>query len=275
MIDPGFLEREAALARYISLYSGSSGNCSVVEEDGKYLMIDIGKSARQTIDAMKELGLDSDELLGILISHEHIDHVRGLRVFLKRNRAPVFTNPYTLEKLEDEDHLPGDAMVFEMGEEAVEVGPFKVEGFYVPHDSRACMGYRITTKSGSVMSIATDIGFVSENTYSWLSGADLVVLESNYDELMLKNGPYPANLKFRVASKHGHLSNTECSRTVLRLVEEGTMNIHLCHLSENNNTPRTALMEVVNMARKNGVVLPEELNLKINRRHEITPPTEF
>ena len=84
------------MARYISLYSGSSGNCSVVEEDGRFIMIDIGKSARLTSVALDEMGLDREELLGILISHEHTDHVSGLRVFLKKNRAPVFSNPYTM-----------------------------------------------------------------------------------------------------------------------------------------------------------------------------------
>ena len=263
------------MARYISLYSGSSGNCSVVEEEGRYILIDLGRSARFTSAALREAGLDPSGLEGIFISHEHSDHIGGLEVFTKRHRVPVFTNPYTAEYLFERGIADEDSTVVMSDTAPVRVGPFTVWGFYVPHDAAACMGYRILTRRGSSMAIATDIGSVTDSTYSNLVGAGLVVIESNYDENMLRNGPYPANLKFRVGSRHGHLSNREASSTVLRLMEEGTGLFHLCHLSEVNNTPRVALEELLKTAGKYGIEIPEDVIVKVNRRHEMTPPTEF
>ena len=263
------------MARYISLYSGSSGNCSVVEENGKFIIIDMGKSARLTNKALTELGLDIKNLQGILVSHEHTDHVSGLRVFLKNLKVPVYTGAATLDYMRDNLIVPGHTELCDLSFSGADIGPFHVSGFETPHDSVGCLGFRINTEKGSRMSIATDLGRVTENIFTNLADVDLAVVESNYDIQMLKEGPYPYYLKSRIASDRGHLSNLQSSQVTLRLIESGVNKIQLCHLSNNNNTPSLALGQVVRTAQAKGIKIADHVQVKVNRRHEITDETEF
>ena len=264
------------MANYISLYSGSSGNCSVIEENGKFIMIDIGKSARMTNNALKELGLEIKNLQGILISHEHSDHVGGLKVFLKKLDVPVFAAAPTLDYLADWDLVPGHIQLEDMTFAGHNIGDFFVKGFETPHDSASCMGYNIHTKNGTRMTMATDLGCVTDNILSQFMGADLAVIESNYDEMMLReNENYPYYLKTRISSNRGHLSNRQCSDAAVKLIQSGVKKMHLCHLSNNNNTPTLALERVQKTAVANGIVIGNDVQVKVNRRHEITADTEF
>ena len=279
MIYPGgvisALFERGKMARYISLYSGSSGNCSAIEENGKFILIDMGKSARLTAAALHSAGLDVRDCHGILISHEHSDHTAGLKVFLKNRDIPVYTNAETRDFLTDRELIPAHIHIEDMGYKGVDIGDFFVSGFYTPHDSVGCMGFRINTKNGSSMSMATDLGHINENILQNLMGVDLAVVESNYDEKMLKEGVYPDYLKRRILSNNGHLSNVQSSMATIRLIESGVKKIHLCHLSENNNTPRIALGEVLNTALRYGYEIDGDVTVKANRRHDITAPTEF
>ena len=263
------------MARYISLYSGSSGNCSVVEENGKFILIDMGKSARMTNNALKELGLDIRNLQGILVSHEHSDHVSGLKVFLKKLDVPLYTGAATLDYLSDNLLVPGHIEMHDLSFSGADIGPFHVTGFETPHDSVGCLGFRIHTEKGSIMSIATDLGMVTEDIFRNLSNVDLAVIESNYDVQMLKEGPYPYYLKTRIASNRGHLSNFQSSQVSLRLIEDGVDKIQLCHLSNNNNTPSLALGQVAATAMANGIKIADHVQIKVNKRHEITNETVF
>ena len=263
------------MAKYISLYSGSSGNCSVVEENGKFILIDMGKSARLTNKALTELGLDIKNLQGILVSHEHTDHTAGLKVFLKNLHVPVYTGVATADYLTDHDLIPAHIDICDADFTGFDIGDFHITGFETPHDSVCCMGYRISTGKGSKMSIATDLGFVTEEIYHNLKGVNLAVVESNYDVQMLKEGPYPYYLKSRIASNRGHLSNAQSAQTTLRLIESGVGKIQLCHLSNNNNTPQLALERIQQTAIATGVVIGNDVQVKVNRRHDITTATEF
>ena len=263
------------MARYISLYSGSSGNCSVVEENGNFILIDMGKSARATNTAIKELGLDIKNLQGILVSHEHSDHVSGLRVFLKNLNVPIFTGAATADYLRDNGLVPVHTEIFDMDYSGINIGPFYVQGFETPHDSVCCMGYRISNEKGGKMSIATDLGHVTPKIFENLNNVDLAVVESNYDEQMLRYGDYPYYLKTRISSDRGHLSNAQSSETTLGLIESGVKKIQLCHLSNNNNTPSLALEQLVKQALTKGIIIGEDAQVKVNHRHEITSATEF
>ena len=190
------------MARYISLYSGSSGNCSVVEENGKFILIDMGKSARLTNKALTELGLDIKNLQGILVSHEHTDHTAGLKVFLKNLRVPVYTGWATADYLTARDMIPAHIEVNDIDFSGFNIGDFYVKGFETPHDSVGCMGFRIATEKGRKMSIATDLGFVTEDIFNSLRNVDLAVVESNYDVQMLKEGPYPYYPKYEKPLRH-------------------------------------------------------------------------
>lgn len=271
-----FIQR-GKMANYISLYSGSSGNCSVIEENGKFILIDVGKSARITVNAIKEIGLDIKDLQGVLISHEHSDHISGLKVFLKKLNVPLYSSAATLDYLADNDLVPAHIRLEDMTFAGHNIGDFFVKGFETPHDSIACMGFDIHTKAGTRMTMATDLGFVTDDILYHFCGTDLAVLESNYDEIMLReNENYPYYLKTRISSNRGHLSNVQFSNAAVKIIESGVKKLHLCHLSNNNNTPSTALSQLALTAMANGIDVAKELEtVKANRRHEITAPTEF
>ncbi len=263
------------MARFTTLYSGSSGNSAVLEENGRYLLVDIGKSCRKTTQALDSLGLAAEQLQGILITHEHIDHVGGLKVFLKKNHVPVYASPATLDMLAVQDRLPPAAQLCPVDGSVQEVGDFGVQGFATSHDAIDCHGYRITAPSGKTMALATDLGYLSETVHKALSGASLVALESNYDPFMLRTGPYPPALKVRIAGQRGHLSNDECAGKVLELIQEGCQKFCLCHLSHENNTPAHALGTVKNLLVSAGIRPGEDGIIQAAKREEISNWMDF
>ena len=265
------------MAEFISLYSGSSGNCSVVRSGGRYLLIDMGKGVRVTTGALRELGLEAADCGGILVTHEHSDHVKGLSTFLKRHPLPVYGAGDTLEALENSGVLPAGVPVYELdpadgaGEE---IAGFEVRAFPTSHDV-PCVGYRITTPEGKVMTIATDLGVLTPAVHAALAGCDLVALESNYDPYMLRNGPYPYYLRARIESPRGHLSKDECSEKLAELVQQGCQKFALCHLSQENNTPALALQTVFTTLGAAGAVPGKDCIVQTQRRNEISPALEF
>lgn len=265
------------MAEFISLYSGSSGNCSVVRSGGAYLLVDMGKGVRVTTGALREAGLDASDCRGILVTHEHSDHVKGLGTFLKRHPLPVYGAGPTLAALEAAGLLPAACPVClldpDRGEEA-DVAGFGVRAFPTSHDV-PCVGYRITTPDGKTMAIATDLGTLTSAVHAALDGCDLVALESNYDPYMLHNGPYPYYLRARIEGPRGHLSNDECSEKLLELVQGGCEKFALCHLSQENNTPPLALQTVFTTFGAGGVVPGRDCIVQTQRRSEVSPTLEF
>ncbi len=265
------------MAEFISLYSGSSGNCSVVRAGGQYLLVDMGKGVRVTTRALKEIGLDPAGCGGILITHEHSDHVKGLGTFLKYHRPPLYGTEVTLRALDRGGILPPDCpiQVLDSGAgEAADVAGFGVQAFPTSHDV-PCVGYRITTPDGKVMAIATDLGTLTAPVHAALAGCDLVALESNYDPYMLRNGAYPYYLRARIESPRGHLSNDECSEKLLELMREGCEKFALCHLSQENNTPVLALQTVFTTFGAAGAVPDKDCIVQAQRRSEVSPGLEF
>lgn len=263
------------MAEFISLYSGSSGNCSVIRCDKRYLMVDMGKCCRTTVNALTAVGLAPEDCDGILVTHEHSDHVKGLNVFLKHYSVPLYGAADTLENLAHGGHVPPSANMETLEkDQLVQLGAFGVEMFSTSHDV-PCVGYRIATPDKKQMAIATDLGILTPRVHKALSGCDMVALESNYDLRMLREGPYPYYLRARIESPRGHLSNTECSAKVLELIQEGCKKIALCHLSHENNTPETALRSVFNTLGAAGVVPQADCVVQAQRRNEISPALAF
>ncbi|MDL2253198.1 MBL fold metallo-hydrolase [Ruminococcaceae bacterium OttesenSCG-928-I18] len=225
------------MARFITLCSGSSGNAAVVEEEGAYLLIDIGVSCRATLTALSQLGLTQSGLQGLLVTHEHIDHVRGLEVFLRRVQPPLFASAATLDILWETDKLPAAAELVAVDGRSVEVNGFQVAGFATSHDAAGCCGFLVTTPRGATMALATDLGVLTEQVFRNFQKAQLVAIEANYDPEMLRTGPYPPYLKRRIKSQHGHLSNEDSAAAVAALVAGGCRRVALCHLSVDNNHP--------------------------------------
>ncbi len=259
------------MAEFTSLYSGSSGNCSVVRCGARYLLVDMGKSCRTTVAGLKALGLALSDCDGVLVTHEHSDHVKGLSVFLDKFPLPVYGAADTLDMLLQNGILPDGCEASALGCGAAEdIGAFSVEMFPTSHDV-PCVGYRVHTADGRTMAIATDLGVLTPGVHAALSGCDLVALESNYDLHMLRTGPYPYYLRARIESPRGHLSNDECSAKLLELIQEGCKKFALCHLSQENNTPQKALETVFNTLGAAGVVPDEDCIVQTQRRSEVSP----
>lgn len=263
------------MARFTTLYSGSSGNSALVEEDGRYLLVDMGRSCRMTINALKALELPLENLNGILVTHEHSDHVAGLAVFLKRYPVPVYGSTATLRYLAEHALVPAQTELVDIDGRTADIGGFSVQSFETSHDSVACRGYRITTPCNKVVSIATDLGYVSDEVMANLLLSDVVGLESNYDRGMLMAGPYPYYLKTRIASPNGHLSNDDCASTLVTLAQNGCRNFSLCHISKENNTPELALENVRAAMHEAGFAEGRDFTLQAAMRNETSPVFVF
>ena len=224
--------------RIVTFASGSTGNCCLVSDGGVNVLIDAGISARRIVQGLGVLGLAPQDVCGVLITHEHSDHISGLPVLVKRTGMRIFAPSELGEVLkrvkpelsESIDYIPPDGGLC--------VGDVRITAFPTPHDASASFGYRI--EGSEVFAFATDTGHISDELLEGLQGADTVVIEANHDKVILKNGPYPPFLKQRVLSKHGHLSNDDCAKLACLLADSGTRQIILGHLSQQNNTPEAA-----------------------------------
>ena len=262
------------MAYFTTLYSGSSGNCGLVRCGDQYLLIDMGKSCRTTLTALKSLGLAVSDCAGILITHEHSDHVAGLDTFLKKYPTPLYGCADTLDTLQSRGTIPPTVDAIPVDGQTLEIGEFTVTSFPTSHDV-PCVGYRIHTPDNKTMTIATDLGVLTPPVHQALSGCDLVALESNYDLHMLRSGRYPYYLRSRIESNRGHLSNDECSAKLLELIQEGCKKFALCHLSQENNTPALALQTMFNTLGAAGVVPEKDCIVQAQRRNEISPTLTF
>lgn len=228
------------MARFCTLCSGSSGNSTYVGTGRSGLLVDAGVSCKGMLAALESAGIEPSQVQGILITHEHIDHIRGLRVLLKKLKVPVYASPEVLAFLEQCGHLQPDTQTEELGEAPKEIGGMEVRAFRTSHDSVHSQGYRFVFPDERRAAVATDLGIVTGEVDAALAGCDLVLMESNYDRNMLLAGPYPYSLKRRIQGAEGHLSNEECAEQLARLVQSGTARFVLGHLSTENNHPSVA-----------------------------------
>jgi len=225
------------LARIYPLFSSSKGNSTYIGSKTCGILIDAGVSYTRLVKALSANDIDISAVKGVFITHEHSDHISGVKMLTKKAGIPVFAQPYTLEG------LFRSKAVYSWGEDmtgSICIAGMEVKCFDTPHDANESCGYRITFENGKSCAVCTDLGYVTPDIEQALLGTDAVLLESNYDEAMLKNGPYPSYLKARIKSKFGHLSNSDSGKFAERLVQNGTTRIILGHLSQENNTPQTA-----------------------------------
>jgi phosphoribosyl 1,2-cyclic phosphodiesterase len=244
--------------RIAVLASGSSGNCLVLEQDDCLLVVDGGLSYRAFSERLSGSGLEGGRPVGILLSHEHSDHSRGIGAIARKLGVPVFATPGTLEAISD--HVGRNVTLSSARNGSwFEVGPFGVSPFSLPHDASDPSGYVIEA-AGTRVGIATDLGSPGELARTCLSGCDAVVLEFNHDEDMLWSGSYPWPLKQRIASATGHLSNVSAARLLEQVVHDDLQAVVLAHLSQENNTPGKALevaREVTGAERRLAVGRPD------------------
>lgn len=229
------------MARIYPLYSSSSGNCTYIGNEKSGILVDAGVSCKKICCALEENSISPQKVLAIIITHTHTDHIQGLKVLGKKYKIPVYAQKTNLDILIESNKISQECRLEEVEpEQPFEIGDFQITAFPTPHDTPASCGYIINTPDGKSCGICTDLGCITDKTDSFLQGCDLVLIESNYDEKMLKNGSYPYDLKKRIASDHGHLSNNDCSKELVKLMQGGTFKFILGHLSQENNTVQTA-----------------------------------
>ena len=230
--------------KVISLYSGSSGNCTLIEAGENTFLVDAGGSAKAICCALDRLGVSLDRISDIFITHEHGDHTHALSALMKKHPCRVHMTEPSADALRVQENCLLDTCLLRHGTEfTYDVGELHVEAFPVPHDSMACVGYKFTYKDTSV-GVVTDVGYVTQTVYDRLCGCQAVIIEANHDREMVRCGSYPAALKARILSGGGHLSNDDCAEISGAWARQGTKKILLAHLSEENNTPETALSTV-------------------------------
>lgn len=227
--------------RLISLQSGSSGNSIFVESQGVRLLFDAGISGTQAAERLENEGIDPMTIQGLIISHNHSDHVRCAETYSKRFRIPLFITPKTLEASRKFIHVRRDFELqhFRSGD-AIKFGPVTVETIGTPHD--ATDGVVFVVDDGKHrLGICTDVGHVFSDLRSVIKSVDALFLESNFDEKMLANGYYPERLKRRIAGPGGHISNREAAELIAEEATDKLQWVCLAHLSEKNNTQKKAL----------------------------------
>ena len=230
------------MARIFPICSSSSGNCTFIGTRGHGILIDAGCSFRAMKSSLGLIDTTMSQIEAIFITHEHIDHIKGLFQLTKQTKIPVFASPGTIAQLRHSvrDTIPEEVRLYDIIHEPYQSADFDVRAFHTPHDTPESVGYTVNF-GGKKLAVCTDLGKVTTEVEQNLMGCDAVLLESNYDPSMLaKNLSYPADLKRRIAGDKGHLSNNAAADLSLRLIESGATKIILGHLSRENNTPATA-----------------------------------
>ncbi len=228
------------MSKFCSLFSGSKGNASLLTFGKSSLLIDAGMSCKQLMCALSARDISPASIEGILITHAHVDHIRGIRVFCKNTGVKVYASADTLSTLLRDGHIAEQDFGGILGEEVQDIGGFGVRAFPTDHDEKGSCGFRIFTPDERSCAVCTDLGHVTDAVHGAVRGSDLVLLESNYDPAMLKNGSYPLYLQARISGNSGHLSNRASADEAYRLIGSGTTRLILGHLSEENNTPYLA-----------------------------------
>lgn len=221
------------------LASGSKGNSTYLESNGTKLLIDVGINYITVKKDLEEINVDSKEIDGVLITHTHNDHIKGLASFIKKTNSKVYV-PLAIAK-QLEEIIPQENIY--ILEQTSEIKTIKINLFRTSHDAKGSVGYKLESGGKSLVYI-TDTGYINERYFKKLSNADIYILESNHDEKMLMNGPYPYYLKQRVIGDEGHLSNHTAGKYLASWIGEKTKYIVLAHLSEKNNTEELAYQTV-------------------------------
>ena len=223
--------------RMASIASGSSGNCIYIGSERTHILVDAGISNKRIVQGLHDIGLKEEDVSAILITHEHSDHVQGLRVFTKKCHLPIYATQKTFQALEEKGLLVNcdpELLRVVRPDERFSIEDMTVEPFSIDHDAADPVAYRVGCAEKSV-AVATDMGHYDSYITDHLQGLDAVLLESNHDVRMLESGPYPYQLKQRILGDHGHLSNESAGRLLSEILHDHIQKIFLGHLSRENN----------------------------------------
>lgn len=229
---------------YCPITSGSKGNCHLIKGDKTVILIDAGTSAKNLECQLSTLGVSPCDLSAIAITHEHIDHIAALDVLVRRSGLPIYCNYATMQGIIKRfPSLSEKSFKLFTTDEGFFINELEILPFKTPHDAAESVGYTVACGKQRI-AVATDIGHMTPGILKSIEGVQLVAIESNHDQQMLMQGPYPFALKRRILGQNGHLSNAVCGQTLARMLEKGLRQAVLCHLSQENNTPELAYSTV-------------------------------
>lgn len=244
------------------LSSGSSGNTTYIEYENTKILIDIGNSCKYVADKLKEMRIEPDKIDAILITHTHVDHIKGLKVFAKKYNPVIYATKGILNELDYIDNY------YLIDKNELTIGDIHVDVVKTSHDAPDSVGYIINGSDKSLAYI-TDTGYINEKYFPKLKNKDLYIMESNHDIEMLNNSPYPFKLRQRILGDKGHLSNYDSARYLSTFMGNKTKHIILAHLSEKNNTEKLAYEALVKRLKDEDNLGPEIIIAKQNEETEL------
>lgn len=264
--------------RLCSIASGSSGNCIYVGSEATHLLVDVGISGKRTESGFHELGLTGRDIDGILITHEHSDHISGLGVLARKYEIPIYATAGTIEAMRYDKSLGNleEGLFREVQEDKkLTIKDLTVNPMHISHDAAQPVGYRISYGNKKV-AVCTDLGVYNDYTVECLKGMDALLLEANHDVNMLQVGPYPYYLKQRILGDRGHLSNENSGRLLCRILHDNLKTVLLGHLSKENNLPELAYESVrmeINLGEN--PYKAGDFDIRVAKRSEVTPVVEI
>ncbi len=251
------------MLRFQSFGSGSSGNCYFIGNAVSGILIDAGVGVRTIRKCLRDIGLDFDRIWGVFVTHNHADHIKSVGVLGEKYHIPVYSTRLVHEAIEKSYcvtcKLVGSRRYIEK-QETVNIGDFNITSFSVSHDSIDSVGYTVEYL-GKKFTFATDLGHIDETVALQIVQADYILLESNYDEQMLREGNYPIQLQNRITAPTGHLSNDQAGWFLAENYREHWKRIFLCHLSRENNFPELAYSTVSNYLESKNISVGEDVEL--------------
>jgi phosphoribosyl 1,2-cyclic phosphodiesterase len=258
-----------------ALRSGSSGNAVFVGSGRTRLLIDAGVCCRSIEQSLQAIGESADNLDGLLVTHEHSDHISGVGPLLRKYKIPLYVNLQTWLAMRNIIGPISDSKVSLIDASwPTVVGDLSIACFSTPHDAVDSVGFCIEGASGS-LAVLTDAGYLEEKALLAVAGCKAIFIEANYDHAMLLAGTYPEMLKQRILSRHGHLSNDDCAAAVCYLMEKGTNRFILSHISRDNNYPELALLVVNSKLYEMGAQPDRDFQISVAQRFTVSEPFCF
>ena len=261
--------------KFLSLASGSSGNCYYLGTETYGILIDSGIGVRTIKKSLKEYGLALERVKAVFITHDHADHIKSVGTLGEKYGIPVYTTPEIHVGINKNycmtEKLTSASVRYIHKEEPIQLEDFKITAFEVPHDGTDNVGYCMEADN-KVFSFLTDMGEITPTAAQYIRKTNYLVIEANYDEEMLQMGPYPQHLKVRIAGPNGHMSNRDTATFLAENLNENLKNIWLCHLSKDNNHPDLALKTFEYIFRSKGIIVGKDVQLAALKR---LTPSEF
>jgi phosphoribosyl 1,2-cyclic phosphodiesterase len=230
------------------LASGSSGNSVYIESDKTRVLVDAGLSGQDIASRLNNIGVSPDSIGHVVITHEHSDHISGAGIFARRYNIPLYLHPRVRENSQNRLGRINQLFLFE-SDEAFDVGEMVFEPFSVSHDAVSPVGFCIHS-NGNKIALTTDLGIATNLVVEKIKKSDILIIESNHDEELLIDGPYPWYLKQRIRSNVGHLSNTQSNELLERVWHDGIKHVYLAHMSKVNNIPQIAYKSAIDTVKK-------------------------